>query len=179
MAEEAQQETGTTETAPATGEQLGDGGKAALDAERRARREADRKARDLETRLKELEDRDKSDSQKAVERAEAAERELPTLRQSQVRLQFALDKVAELDSVEAIRAFVSIADRLRGDTAEELAADAETLLPKLLPAAAEPGVRPAARRPVDTLTAGASMGPVTDPGPGQPRLMSALADLMK
>jgi hypothetical protein len=178
MADEGQQDTGTAEVAPATGEQLGDAGKAALDAERKARRDADRKARDLEARLKEFEDRDKSESQKAIERAEAAERELPTLRQSQVRLQFALDKVAELDSVEAIRAFVSIADRLRGDTAEELAADAETLLPKLLPST-DQSVRPAARRPVDALTGGASTAPVTDPGPGQPRIMSGLAEFMK
>lgn len=64
---------------------LGDGGKKAIDAERRARRDAEKRVREYEERLKAFEDRDKSDAEKMAERvakaeARAAESEARTLR---------------------------------------------------------------------------------------------------
>lgn len=55
--------------------ELGDGGKKALDAERKARAAAEKQAKQLETRLRELEDASKSESEKAIEaaRTEAAQ----------------------------------------------------------------------------------------------------------
>ena len=49
---------------PVSTEPLGDAGKRALDAERKARRDADRRAAQLEAKLKEYEDAQKSDTEK-------------------------------------------------------------------------------------------------------------------
>lgn len=52
-------------------EELGEKGKAALDAERKARRDADKRAKDAEARLKALEDEKLSDTEKLKKEAEA------------------------------------------------------------------------------------------------------------
>ncbi|HEY9369743.1 hypothetical protein [Streptomyces sp.] len=74
------------------GTKLGAPGKAALDQERKARRdaerakrEADKARRDLEKQLQEYLDRDKSDTEKAVARAESAEQRIEALLQRAVR----------------------------------------------------------------------------------------------
>lgn len=65
---------------------LGDAGKKALDIERKARRDAERQLKSAEARLKEIEDRDKSEAQKANERAEAAEAALAAKEAETLRL---------------------------------------------------------------------------------------------
>lgn len=112
-----------TET-PATGE-LGDAGKKALDAERREKRAAEKRAADLEARLKEFEDRDKTESTRAVERAEAAEKALAAAESRALRLEVASEK--GLTPAQA--------KRLVGETREELEADASELLDTFKPAA--------------------------------------------
>lgn len=59
---------------------LGDAGKAALDAERRARRDAERKLKEATAQLQALQDAGKTDLEKALARAEAAEKERDTYR---------------------------------------------------------------------------------------------------
>lgn len=107
--------------------ELGDKGKAALERERAARREAERRAKDGDAavaRLKEIEDAQKSEQEKLTERAEKAEREAAEAKVSLLRRDVAADKQLPL----------AMADRLRGTTREELEADADELL-KMLPAA--------------------------------------------
>jgi hypothetical protein len=64
---------------PATAE-LGDAGKKALDAERREKRAAEKRAADLEARLKEFEDRDKTETTRASSARRLPRRPPPPLR---------------------------------------------------------------------------------------------------
>ncbi len=61
---------------------LGDAGKAAIDAERKSRREAEKRAKDAEAKLKAIEDADASELEKATKRAEEAEARVNTLTES-------------------------------------------------------------------------------------------------
>lgn len=97
---------------------LGDGGKKALDAERRARRDAERRANDLESRLKTIEDKDKSETERLTEENARLTKELGTATVSGTRLRVALDK--GLTATQA--------KRLVGDTEDELTADADEIL---------------------------------------------------
>lgn len=109
---------------------LGDAGKKALDAERREKRAAEKRASELEARLKEFEDRDKTETQKLAERAEAAEKRAAELEAQAIRLEVASEK--GLTPAQA--------KRLVGTTREELEADADELLSTFKPA--EPGTPP-------------------------------------
>lgn len=107
---------------------LGEGGKKALDAERKARAAAERtatstaKERDkLAARLQELEDREKTDAQKLTERAQAAEAEAAKASARLLRFEVASDKKLP----------AGWANRLQGSTKEELEADADALLKEL------------------------------------------------
>lgn len=102
------------ETTAATGD-LGDPGKAAIAAEREARKQAERQLRDVQKALKEYEDRDKSELQKALERAETAERQAAEAQFSALR-----SKVAAAKGVPA--------SSLTGTTEDELNASADELI---------------------------------------------------
>jgi len=113
-------------------EDLGEGGKAALAAEREARRKAEAKLRDLrnadkelrEVRaaLKQFEDRDKSEVDLLRERAESAERAAEEAAKSVAAAELSAlrSKVAAVKGVPG--------ERLTGDTEEELAASADQLI---------------------------------------------------
>ena len=73
-------EAETTPTDAPDETKLGDAGKAALDAERRARRDAERKLKEATAQLQALQDAGKTDLEKALARAEAAEKERDTYR---------------------------------------------------------------------------------------------------
>ena len=118
--------TGTTEDQPATGD-LGDAGKKALDAERRDKRAAEKRAADLEARLKEFEDRDKTESTRAIERAEAAEKAAAAAEARALRLE-----IASENGLTAAQA-----KRLVGETREDLEADAKELLETFKPASTD------------------------------------------
>lgn len=80
-----QPDTPAPAAAMADPEQLGEGGKVALQREREAREAAEKTARDLTKRLKAYEDKDKSESEKATERIAQLEQDLAnerTARQS-------------------------------------------------------------------------------------------------
>ncbi len=114
---------------PGGTDDLGDAGKRALDAERKARRDAERKATDLENRLKAIEDKDKSDSERLAEENQRLTRDLAAATVNGARLKVALDKGLS----------VTQAKRLVGESEEDLTADAEELLADL---GAKPGDRP-------------------------------------
>lgn len=124
----AEENAGATETGPEdTSEILGDAGKKALEAERRTAKAATRERDALATRLKEFEDRDKSELERAAERIEAAEKRATDLEARALRLEVASE--AGLTAVQA--------KRLVGATREELKADAKELLETFRPTAVE------------------------------------------
>lgn len=127
MTDDNTENTGATEQ-PATGE-LGDAGKKALDAERREKRAAEKRAAELEAKLKEFEDRDKTESTRAIERAEAAEKAAAAAEARALRLEVASER--GLTPAQA--------KRLVGETREELEADASELLETFKPQASDEG----------------------------------------
>lgn len=107
---------------------LGEGGKKALDAERKARAAAEKNANaaqkkldDMAKRLQQFEDRDKTDAQKLAERAQTAEAEAEKASSKLMRFEVAADKKLP----------AGWANRLQGSTKEELEADADALLKEL------------------------------------------------
>ena len=90
---------------------------------RAALKKANKEAETLRLKLKEYEDRDKTEQQRLEERAAAAERAAAE-RESQL-LRYQVGTAAGLPA--------DLIDRLRGDTIEDLTADAEKLL-NLVPA---------------------------------------------
>lgn len=97
---------------------LGEKGKAALAAERKRANEAERANKDLQKRLKAVEDRDLSELDKAKRDAAEATERANRFERERMQAKVALEK-----GVPA-----GLADRLRGDTETEMAADADTLL---------------------------------------------------
>ena len=97
---------------------LGDAGKKALEAERKARRDAETAKRDLEAKIKEYEDRDKSDGEKLADKIAAAEKRANDAEARALRLEIASAK--GLTPAQA--------KRLVGSTQEELEADADEIL---------------------------------------------------
>lgn len=100
---------------------LGDAGKRALEAERKARRDAEAKLKELEplaTKAKELEDAAKSETQKLTEDRDGHKTRADKAELDAMRYRVALDK--GLTATQA--------KRLVGSTEEELAADADDLI---------------------------------------------------
>ena len=100
------------------------------------------------TRLKEFEDRDKTEAQKLVERAEAAERRAAEIESRALRLEVAAEK--GLTPAQA--------KRLVGQTREELEADADELLETFKPAA--PAEEPTGLPSLDLGTRGSAPLPL-------------------
>lgn len=117
-------------------EALGDPGKKALDAERQARRDAEKAAKELREKLQAIEDAEKSDLERAQEAASTAEQRAKAAERRLMVLEVASDK--GLTPAQA--------KRLTGDSKEELEADADELLELLTPPEQEPppGGRPKA-----------------------------------
>lgn len=113
---------------------LGEAGKKALAAERAAKKAAEKQASEFAARLKEYEDRDKTEAQKLADRAEAAEKRAAALELAAMRSQAAMAAGLPADLVE----------RLRGETPEALAEDAAalaSLLRATKPAQVDQGVK--------------------------------------
>lgn len=109
------------ENQPDEGDDLGEKGERALDAWKQRAKAAEseaKRARTLEARLKEIEDKDKTEAEKQAARTAAAETEAASARTELLRLKVATSK--GLPS--------NLADRLRGTTEEEMVADADELL---------------------------------------------------
>lgn len=132
----------------------------ALEKERNLRKESEKAAKanaDAAKRLTELDESQKSEAQKLAERAEAAEGALPALRVENARLRVALEKGIPSTAV----------DRLRGETPEEIAADADVLLGMLTQ-------QTTPRPPLPDPTQGRSTAAATA-RPGLERLQAAYA----
>ncbi|MFV0315452.1 MAG: hypothetical protein ACK5O2_00625 [Microthrixaceae bacterium] len=170
----AEQETPPVKSDPATGDDkdattdppatdsLGDSGKKAIDAERKARRDAERRAKDVEAKLKEIEDRDKSDSEKLAEKLTAAEKRADDAERRALRSEVAHEK--GLSAAQA--------KRLSGDTREDLEADADELLEVFQPTGG--ATPPPSNRPSPDLRGGSDPTD-TDDGKVDP---AKLADLI-
>lgn len=101
--------------------------RAAIKAERDAAKEARDEAAALAAKVKEYEDRDKSEQEKLEERASSAEQKAATLEAKLLRRDVAAEKGLPPE----------LADRLRGDDKDELEEDADRLL-ELVKARAKP-----------------------------------------
>lgn len=126
----------TTEGAEDTtdGDDLGDAGKKALAEERKARRALEKQLRelgtsnsDLQRQLKEFEDRNKSETEKAIEAAKAAAGERDSVKSENAKLQAMLrrQKISATKGLDP-----DLWDRVIGDTEEEITADVERLVEK-------------------------------------------------
>lgn len=131
MADEAPSEPQGTPEAPASAPetpeadaQLGDAGKKALDAERKARRDAERQLAAANQQLQQITDQGKTELELATERAAKAEQQLAALQHNQLRLEVATAKGLP----------ASAAMRLQGTTREELEADADDFSRLIQPA---------------------------------------------
>ena len=102
-------------------EQLGENGVKALQAERDARKAAEKAIAELSAKLQGFEDAKLSDIERANKAAADAAAELAALRTENARKQVALDKGVPADLIEF----------LTGDTAEDMAAKADVLMARL------------------------------------------------
>jgi hypothetical protein len=100
---------------------LGDAGKKALDAERSARRKAEKEATDLKTRLQSLEDEGKSEVDKLRSQVATLTKDAEAATAKSVRMEVAAAKGLTLAQ----------ARRLVGTTKDELEADADELVADL------------------------------------------------
>lgn len=103
-----------------------------------ALKKANKEAETLRLRLREFEDQNKTELEKATSRATEASEKLTKTETENLRLRTALSKSLPLE----------LADRLRGDSAEEMAADADRLLALVAPSRPGPpngGFDPGAR----------------------------------
>ena len=107
----------TTDPAAATAD-LGDGGKKALDAERRRAATAEKQAKDLKAQLDAINTANLTEVERAQRTATEAQSRLAEYERTNLRQKVALEK-----SVPA-----SLVGRLVGDTEDEIAADADALL---------------------------------------------------
>lgn len=94
-------------------DELGDGGEKALKAERAARKAAEKARREAEARVQQYEDAQKTEAQRTAERIEALEKDAA--------------KALRYEAAEKAQISLSLAQRLKGSTLDELLADAEEL----------------------------------------------------
>lgn len=106
-------------------EELGEGGKKALQSEREARKQLERELADLRSKNKEYEDASKSAEEKQAER-------LAELEESSTKNAL---RVMQYEVAAAKGLPLSAATRLTGDTQEALEADADELMKLLAPSA--------------------------------------------
>jgi hypothetical protein len=132
-----------------------------LAAVKAALKKANEEAAASRLKLKEIEDRDKSDSEKLSERAATAERRAEEAEARALRLEVAAAKGLTPGQ----------AKRLAGSTLEELEADADELLADFAPTTGE-SEPPLGGRPKERLRGGGS--PAEEPEETDPRKLAAL-----
>lgn len=144
------QETSATEDTSSKPDetQLGDAGKKALDEERKARRDAEARLKELEPlakKAKELEDAQKSESEKLNEKLTLAEGKARESETAALRLEVALEKAPDGMPLAQLR---KLAKRIQGSTREEMEADAGELFEDFS------GAKPASSKPKENLKSG-------------------------
>jgi hypothetical protein len=100
QATEAAPDAQVTEATEPEAPELGDAGQKAIKAEREARKAAEKSAAELAARLKEIEDANLSDLERARQEAETNAAELAKLREDNIRQRVALDKGIPADLIE-------------------------------------------------------------------------------
>lgn len=106
---------------------LGPAGEKALEAFKKRARQAEAEAKELANKVKEYEERDLSEQERLAKAAEEAKTEAKRVESENLRLRVALDKNLPSELI----------DRLKGDSVEELEADAEHLLTLVKPKEAQ------------------------------------------
>ncbi len=124
---------------------LGEPGKKALDSERAARRAAEKAAADLQAKVKEYEDRNKTELERLTEAATAAKAEADAAKAEALRLRVAAETGLPTDLFEF----------LAGDDEEQLRAKAQKLMAATAAAAAP-------RSPAPDPSQGAKPGATAD-----------------
>lgn len=119
---------------------------------------ANEEAKNLRLKVKEFEDRDKTEQERSAERIAELEKSASSSEAKAMRLEAALEHAPDGMGIAQIR---KLAKRLQGDTAEELAADAEELFAEFAPE--DSGGDSTTRRPKERLRPGAS--PDAEPAP--------------
>jgi hypothetical protein len=132
---------------PAAGDddaELRERGKAALDREREARREAEQRASAAEKRLQELEDQGKTEVERAISRLDRQSAELETERgrRAELEARLAASELLELKRSIAQEMGVPLdaAHRLQGTDSRSIRADAQKYLDERGPAPGSVGV---------------------------------------
>lgn len=110
--------------------QLGDAGKRALDAMKKERNTARKERQELLDKLKQYEDKDKTETQRLQEAAEDAKTRAATAESNARKFRTAIDRAPEGASLAHIKA---VAKRLSGDTDEEMESDADELFALFAP----------------------------------------------
>jgi hypothetical protein len=113
---------------------LGDSGKKAIDAMKRERNAALKQLNELRTKVKEFEDKDKTEAQRLSEAADDAKSRAATAETNHRKLVTAMERAPEGATLAQIRA---VAKRLTGDTDEDMEADADDLYALLAPKSSE------------------------------------------
>jgi hypothetical protein len=135
----------TTEVEPES-KPLGPNGEKALQSEREARKAAERAVAERDARLKEYEDRDKSESEKLAERASAAEQRAQTVEAELIRERIARRHKIDDDDL----------DLLGTGTEEQIEARAQRIAAKNAAAAASTATAPPSGKPTEKLRPGAT-----------------------
>jgi hypothetical protein len=151
---------------------LGSAGKKALDAMKRERNAAKKALADAQAKLKQYEDKDKTETERLAEAAEEAKSRASKAETTHRKLATAMDRAPDGATLAQIKA---VAKRLSGDSEEELEADADELFALLAPKSDpdEDRTRPPAGRPKERLRGGGD--PDDEPEEMNPR---KLADLI-
>jgi hypothetical protein len=128
---------------------------ATIKEQRKSEAAALKRAKDAEAKLQEIADRDKTEAEKAADKATAAEGRATAAERTALQLDVALDKAPEGMSIAQVR---KLAKRLTGKTREEFEADAEELFADFTPAKDDDEEKDdgdKARRPKERLKPGA------------------------
>lgn len=115
------------EAAPPEDPALGPAGEKALEAFKKRARQAEAEAKELANKVKEYEERDLSEQERLAKAAEEAKAEAKRVEGENLRLKVALEKNLPSELI----------DRLKGDSVEELEADADHLLTLVKPKEAQ------------------------------------------
>lgn len=151
---------------------LRDPGKKALDAMKRERNAARKELADARAKLKEIEDKDKTETQRLQEARDELNKRATASEERLRAFQVAMDRAPEHATLAQVRA---VAKRVRGETDEDLEEDADELFGLLAPAPPEKPERktPVAGRPRERSTRGGA-DPDDEPEETDPRKLAAL-----
>lgn len=129
--------------------QLRDPGKRALDAMKRERNAARKELADARKRLKDIDDKGKTDTERLTEAHKEAASRAEKAESSFLALTVAMDRAPAHATLEQVR---KVAKRIRGDSEEELEADADELFDMVVPAPKPDDTTPKKRVPTNPRT---------------------------